>query len=99
MTSKPETTPPARGVVALVTDPKGNVIATEADFDRSGYGGHTMAESQAIRAKDRARKEAVGGYCSTPLRDVLSGYDYDLLWNTMLNAGWKLQVIEVGHDT
>lgn len=85
------------GVVVVITDPDGAVIATHADFDRSGYGGMTMMASQTMRARSGAQTAAVRAYCSRRLADCFDGYLFERCWEALRSKGWTATVIPVGH--
>lgn len=73
--SDPEKTKPSpRGVIAIMTSPTGDVIATAADFDRQGYGGFKLWEAQKIRARQQVQWAAVRAYCSNVVTDAITSY-------------------------
>lgn len=87
-----------KGVVAIWTSPDGDVIATAADFDRSGYGGFKLWEAQRMRARDAVRRRAVEAYCSTALTDCLSSYLFQQIGEEMNRKGHKITARSVGYD-
>jgi hypothetical protein len=47
------------GIIAIMTQPDGNVIASAVDFDLSGYGGFELWEAQRIRAERSVKAKAI----------------------------------------
>lgn len=90
-----------QGVIAIVTSPRGDVIATAADFQRSGYGGFKLWEAQKMRARDSARRETIRRYSSPLLSDALDGYAVDVICQRLFSgapASHKITFRAVGYD-
>lgn len=51
-----------QGVIAIMTAPDGDVIATATDFNRSGMGGCKLWEAQMWRARQQVKWSAVKAY-------------------------------------
>lgn len=88
--------PDPKGVIAIWTDAAGEVIATVADFDRSGYGGFKLWEAQRMRSESQVKAAAIRAYCSPAVTDALSNYLYDQISREMLQRGHKLNCVAVG---
>jgi hypothetical protein len=89
------------GVIAIVTNPHGDVIATAADFERSGYGGFKLWEAQKIRARDAVRRETIRRYSSPTLSDALDGYAIDVVCERLFArapTSHKITYRAVGYD-
>src|SRR4051812_10217573 len=76
-----------RGVIAIFTAPDGDVIATAADFSRSGMGGCKLWEAQLYRVRDAVKWKAVQAYCSPALSDALSKYLLEQIADAMCGKG------------
>ncbi len=87
-----------KGVVAVITNPDGDVVAEAADFDRAGYGGFTLQEAQAIRAKDGVRSRFAAGHLNGWLGRGMEGYFVDAFWRNAERAGYRLSVVPIGYD-
>lgn len=87
-----------KGVIGIWTDPEGRVIATAADFDRSGYGGFKTWEAQRLRARDAVHREVVRAYCSPAVTDCLSSYLLKSIAEEMLRKGHRITMRSVGYD-
>lgn len=85
-----------KGIIAIWTDPEGNVIATEADFDRSGYGGCKLWEAQRMRVNRAIAWSAVRAYCSPAVTDALTSYLLEQIAREMRNKGHKVTLREIG---
>jgi len=77
------------GIVAIITAPCGDVIATAADFDTSGYGGFKLHEAQRMRAKKQAQWAMVRAYCGSAVVDALTEYTIDCIVRDMTNKASK----------
>lgn len=94
MTEKPN----PQGIIAIMTTPTGEVIATAADFNRSGMGGCKLWEAQMWRARDAVRRKAVIAYCSTVVANVLSSYLLEQICSELVSrGGHKLTLRAVGY--
>jgi hypothetical protein len=74
MTEPEKKTPEPCGVIAIMTNSTGDVIATASNFDRSAPGGCNLWEGQKWRARDQVKYATVGAYCSTVVSNTLSYY-------------------------
>lgn len=93
MTEKPN----PKGIIAIMTSPDGDVIATATDFNRSGMGGCKLWEAQMWRARDRVKWAAVRAYSSPALTDALDSYLLGQIADRMLQKGHKLTLRAVGY--
>ena len=87
-----------KGVIAIWTDPEGRVIATESDFELSGYGGFKIWEAQRMRARNSVYREAVRAYCSPAVSKVLSSYLLEGIANEMMKSGHRITLRAIGYD-
>jgi hypothetical protein len=88
------------GVLAIMTRcDDGHVIATAADFQRSGYGGFKLWEAQKIRARDAVKRQAVRAYCSEVLTNALESYTIERIADDLLTkrGGHKITMRSVGY--
>lgn len=98
MTDSLQETKP-QGVVGVLTDDRGMVWASVSDFDRSGYGGFSLAESQRVRVKDALAREFVHKACADVVLKALETYDCRRIVDKLIaSQGFKQHLVEVGHD-
>lgn len=76
-----------QGIIAIMTAPDGDIIATATDFNRSGLGGCKLWEAQKWRARDQVKWAAVRAYCSTVVSDALSSYTMTKVAEDLLDKG------------
>lgn len=90
-----------QGVIAIMTQPDGHVIATAADFDRSGYGGFKLWQAQQIRARDAVKGKAVRAYCSDILFNSLERYTIEKIAEDLLSrkGGHKITIRAIGYPS
>lgn len=86
------------GVIAIFTSPEGDVIATAADFNRSGYGGFKLWEAQLQRARQAVKWKAVDAYCSSVVTESLSGYLREQVADALVGKGHKISIRAVGYS-
>jgi hypothetical protein len=85
-----------QGIIAIFTAPDGDVIATAADFNRSGMGGCKLWEAQMYRVTDAVKWKAVQAYCSPVVSDALSKYLLEQIATALIGKGHKITVRAVG---
>ena len=86
------------GLIHLLIDDKGRVIAHHADFQRSGYGGFTLVESQRVRCRDGLARATVEAYASPALTRVVDTYDAKSMVGKLVNShGYRVHEIVIGH--
>lgn len=93
MTEKPN----PQGIIAIMTAPDGHVIATAADFNRSGMGGCTLWEAQMWRARDQVKWATVRAYCSSIVIDAIDSYTMTQIADALLRKGHKLTLRAIGY--
>ena len=87
-----------QGVIAIVTLPTGHVAATNADFERQGYGGFKLWEAQKHRAGDAAKRKAVREYCSDIVFQHLETYTIDRIADDLFSRGkWRMTYRAIGY--
>lgn len=86
-----------QGIIAIMTSPDGDVIATATDFNRSGMGGCKLWEVQMWRAKDQVKWATVRAYCSKVVADALSSYLLGQIAEELVKKGHKITVRAVGY--
>ncbi|MDB5606693.1 MAG: hypothetical protein JWP25_3593 [Bradyrhizobium sp.] len=86
-----------QGIIAIMTSPDGDVIATATDFNRSGYGGYKLWEAQAMRAKDQVKWATVRAYCSPVVSDALDSYLMGQVADRLCSKGHKITLRAVGY--
>lgn len=92
------TKPDPQGIIAILTSPDGDVIATAADFNRSGMGGCKLWEAQMWRARDQVKWRAVKAYASPAMTDALSSYVVGQIAGELCSkkGGHKITIRAVG---
>lgn len=87
------------GVLGILTDETGRVVVAEADFERGGYGGFTLAQAQRIRLKQRISGAMVRAYASPQMTRAMSAYDCDRIMDELCRQhGYRLTFRAVGHS-
>lgn len=86
-----------RGVIAIMTSPDGDVIATHADFDRSAPGGCKLYEGQMWRARQQVKWAAVRAYCSPVITKALGGYMLEQIADALCKDGHKIRYRAIGY--
>lgn len=86
-----------QGVIAILTGPDGDVIATDADFNRSTPGGCALWEGQKHRAQLGVKYKTVHAYCSTTFANAMSDYLIDQLVRALCSKGHKISFRGVGY--
>lgn len=76
-----------KGVIAIVTNAHGDVIATHADFDQSGYGGFKLWQAQKMRAGKFVAWATIKAYASPALTDSLDSYDLEMCFEALIGKG------------
>lgn len=87
-----------QGIIAIMTSPDGHVIATAADFNRSGIGGCKLWEAQLWRARDVVRWKAVRAYTSPVMANALDNYLCEQIANAMCSKGHKISCRAIGYE-
>lgn len=87
-----------QGVVGVLIDDKGYVWAEATDFNRSGYGGFSLARAQEIRVSDQLAYEFIRRVGAPPLALGMEAYDCKKVVQKLTREhGWKERLIRVGH--
>jgi hypothetical protein len=86
------------GIIAIMTDPDGDVIATSADFDRSGIGGCKLWEAQLLRTRDSVRWKAIRAYCTPHIADAISNYLAVQIADSLCKKGHKITFRAIGYS-
>lgn len=63
-----------QGIIAIMTNATGEVIATATDFERQGYGGFKLWEAQKQRAGQQVKWATVRAYCSIVVVNAITSY-------------------------
>lgn len=92
-----EKKPEPCGVIAIMTAPDGHVIATAADFNRSGYGGYKLWEAQRMRAQDQVKWATVRAYCSAVIVEAVDSYLSTQIADALCRKGHRITVRSVGY--
>lgn len=88
-----------KGVVAIYTNSRGDVMATGVGFDTSGPGGFPIHRTQERTARMEARKRLVEAYCSWVLSDVVDSFLAEKICDALCDkAGHKLTYRAIGWD-
>ncbi len=78
------------GTIAIFVNPRGDVIATACDFEKSGFGGFTLEQAQKIRCRNRINREIVSAYASPDLADNIESYTCERIVDDLMRKGFKL---------
>lgn len=95
--SEEQKRPDPRGVVAIMTSPTGHVIATAADFDRSGYGGFKTWEAQRMRVRDQVKWATVRAYCGEAVVQAIDSYISTQIADALCRNGHRITIRSVGY--
>jgi hypothetical protein len=79
--------------------PGGRVVASVSDFDRSGYGGFSLAEGQRHRCRNKLARAVVQETCSFAISDALELYDCGQIIERMEHKGYRAHTVYIGHET
>jgi phage gp46-like protein len=85
------------GIIAIMTNSSGDVIATAADFERQAPGGFKLWEGQRQRACQQVKWAAVRAYCSDVVTQAISSYVSSQIADELLRKGHKLTCRAVGY--
>lgn len=88
-----------KGVVAVFVGPDGREVASASDFNQSGYGGHTLQESQTVRIRDAIANRVADALASTDFTKHIDLYHKrEVLRSMERTAGYRLHIIPIGYD-
>jgi hypothetical protein len=88
-----------KGMIGILTDETGHVVAAEADFDHSGYGGFTTAQAQKVRLKQAVAFAMIRAYCSPVVVKAMTGYRVEEVMEELCrHHGFRLTWKAIGHD-
>lgn len=87
-----------KGVIAIMTTPSGDVIATASDFDRSAPGGCKLWEGQKWRAAQQVKWATVRAYCNPAITDALGGYMLEQIADALCQRGHKISYRAIGYS-
>lgn len=89
-----------KGVIALLIGKDGHVWASVPDFDRSGYGGFSMAQGQEIRAKRALAHQYLRAIAHPDLAKSVSPYNADrIVQDVCRECGHKVVIVAIGYAT
>lgn len=87
------------GVVMLLVGPDGHVWASVSDFDRSGYGGISLAQAQEIRARRALAYEYLQSVAHPHIADAVDGMGAErIVGEVCRKHGHKIVTKLIGHD-
>lgn len=89
--------PEPQGIIAIMTAPSGDVIATHADFERQGYGGFKLWEAQKYRAQEQVKWATVRAYCSDVIVKSISSYISTQIADALCQKGHKISYRAIGY--
>lgn len=88
-----------KGVVAVFVGPDGREIASVADFDLGGYGGHTLLQSQTVRVRSEIAIKVADALASSEFTKHIDNYaKRQVLAEMERRDGYRLHIIPVGHE-
>lgn len=92
-----ETVTELKGVVCVLTDPKGYVWGVGYDFEPGASAGLDQKRMNEMRAERRAAYEMAKAAMPAALLEGFDGYDIENLARRLLNKGWKLHTRYIGY--
>lgn len=88
-----------QGVVGVLINQQGRVVAHAADFALDRPGGFQLKEAQLHRVHRLLSFELVRNTCNPDIVKAMGAYDCDQLMRTLINAhGYKVTTIPIGYD-
>jgi hypothetical protein len=88
-----------KGMIGILTDETGRVVAAEADFDNSGYGGFTTAQAQKLRLKGAVAFAMMRAYCSPVVVKAMTGYRVEETMDELCRShGFRLTWLPINYD-
>ena len=91
---------PITGVVGILTDDRGNVMATACDFDRDRPGGFDLYEAQRLRASRRLASTAFVVLCHPHIAEVVPSHRAEQIILSLCDKkGWKQTFMEAAAPT
>ena len=88
-----------RGIVMVLVNERGMVVAHSADFECAGYGGFTLSRAQEMRARRKLEVAFINAYGGPILAKAADEHHVrQMIRNLADNCGWKVQTIEVGGE-
>lgn len=89
---------PLKGVICVLTDPKGYVWGVGHDFEDSAPAGIDAKRACEMRAERRAHMEFARGAFATPTLDGFEAYDIERVVRRLEHKGWKMTTRFIGFD-
>ena len=83
------------GACAVITSPQGEIIANSCDMERQSYGGYTLEEAQAFRARNAVKLGFMKEHMNDWMRPHVSRSDADTFWKLAERAGYTLTVFPI----
>lgn len=87
-----------KGVVAIITDPQGRVMASHADFALNRPGGFSLQDAQQQRAGEGVRRQLIKCTCAEYIAAQLGEYDCRKIVDGLRRDGWRVEYVTIGHD-
>lgn len=84
------------GVLAIMTSPDGQVIATASDFERQAPGGYKLWEAQRYRARQQVMWATVRAYCSDAIVDAITDYLSTQIAEALCRKGHRITIKAIG---
>lgn len=84
-----------RGVVAVIVNPNGAVVASAADFGGVDAAGFGLDSEQARRARSMVILEFARAHLNEWLAKEINGYEAKTIWEVASRAGYSLTVLPV----
>lgn len=78
------------GVVAMLVNDKGDVIASSNDFEKCGYGGFELHEAQKMRAKNKLKYKTVRAFSSPAFYECLSESAYQRCFDDLIKSNFSI---------
>lgn len=86
-----------QGVVAVLTDNEGRVVASASDFKQDRPGGFSVKEAQRTRARRALASAMIDAFCSPVISRVLDIYDAERMLGDMVRKhGFNVTMIDIG---
>ena len=86
MTDTQASAPAPKGVLLVLTDPDGDVIASATDFEQSALGGFSLLEGQKLRAKGALAGDLIRRGCAPYIAKAMDDYEANALLDKLVRT-------------
>ena len=85
-----------QGVLVIIINPNGSVVASASDFSRSSYGGYDLSRAQAMRAKGKSRVALAKSHLNEWMAASVDLEFAEDFYRHAEKSGYKSETIYVG---